>query len=80
MNRRSVFTHFHEILFAIGFKCGYLNFHWVHLCFVIAVLWGRNAANPGNAASSLCAAHRHNNEAASQWKRRVRHNLLLIPR
>jgi hypothetical protein len=35
-------------LFAIGFKCGYLNFHWVHLCFVIAVLWGRNAANPGN--------------------------------
>jgi hypothetical protein len=59
MNRRSVFTHFHEILFAIGFKCGYLNFHWVHLGFVIAVLWGRNAANPGNAPSSLRFAKRN---------------------
>jgi hypothetical protein len=31
-----------------------------------------------NAASSLCAAHRHNNEAASQWKGRVIRNIVVL--
>jgi hypothetical protein len=31
-----------------------------------------------NAASSLCAAHRQNNEAASQWKGRVMDGLVDI--
>ena len=35
------------------------------------------SGNASNAASSLCAAHRQNNEAASQWKGRVM-NFLVV--